>query len=667
MARRALLRSVLALALLASPAAAQLAWRFGIEDTWAQLGGLLTPAQKVDLAAQMAGSTAAQFQAGDVNVNGMAGGWLGMQAQRGAAIDFRSSDALVQLAQRHGFSIAWNLRINATWASAGNTDCYDHGAETNCAPDAAHEQDLYDYVRAVAERYDGDGVADMPGLLLPVRFYVMTGEIEFAGATPPPQPGFGDAARNHFWSDSIADLLRTHRIVYRAIHDADPSGRTRLVGSGGVLWDLYSDFPDYPQVEGPTVAARLTGQNDNHAPYVQSFARLKQMLSSFGDDGDGLECDLVGWHPHMSWRDIPQSFALIHTYAGAKPIYVDDMWTNLFLSASSSNPGNTLFTDGGVAVTGDFPNPLVATYGALRSGVGAGGAVRDWYLERTGRNLVKAFAAAFGEGAEHASFSGNADFAIDRAFGLTGWLNLLGTAGEGFAPHPAWYDYRLLVAKLHDFTGASAVPVSTDPRTRVYRFDRPRGPLFVAWSETGGPPPGLDYGIATGETVALDVGAPHVLATHLVRDATHTEPSTESLATAAGRLTLALGHEPVLLEPAPASCTAGPQTLCLDGGRFQVSVTWRTDEAHAGSGNAVPLTPDTGFFWFFDPANVELIVKLLDACSGFGRHWVFAAGLTDVWAQIEVVDTRTGARRSYVNPAGEPFAPVQDTAAFACP
>ena len=38
-------------------------------------------------------------------------------------------------------------------------------------------------------------------------------QIEFAGATPAPTGGYGDAATNHFWSDSIANLLRTHRIV----------------------------------------------------------------------------------------------------------------------------------------------------------------------------------------------------------------------------------------------------------------------------------------------------------------------------------------------------------------------------------------------------------------------------------------------------------------------
>jgi hypothetical protein len=46
---------------------------------------------------------------------------------------------------------------------------------------------------------------------------------------------------------------------------------------------------------------------------------------------------------------------------------------------------------------------------------------------------------------------------------------------------------------------------------------------------------------------------------------------------------------------------------------------------------------------------------------------VFAAGLTDVEATLTVVDSATGAVRTYNNPLGEPFRPILDTEAFGCP
>jgi len=59
-----------------------------------------------------------------------------------------------------------------------------------------------------------------------------------------------------------------------------------------------------------------------------------------------------------------------------------------------------------------------------------------------------------------------------------------------------------------------------------------------------------------------------------------------------------------------------------------VTAEWETSAGQRGSGKARPLTDESGTFWFFAESNVEIIVKVLDACGAFGRFWVFAAGLT---------------------------------------
>lgn len=124
-----------------------------------------------------------------------------------------------------------------------------------------------------------------------------------------------------------------------------------------------------------------------------------------------------------------------------------------------------------------------------------------------------------------------------------------------------------------------------------------------------------------------------------------------------------------LLTPraAPVACVPGSSALCLTDGRFKVEASWQTESDH-GPATGTSLGNDSGSFWFFDSDNAELTVKVLNACNGFDRYWVFASGLTNVEVLIKVTDTETGRVRQYFNPQGKPFVPVQDTDAFAtCP
>jgi hypothetical protein len=117
------------------------------------------------------------------------------------------------------------------------------------------------------------------------------------------------------------------------------------------------------------------------------------------------------------------------------------------------------------------------------------------------------------------------------------------------------------------------------------------------------------------------------------------------------------------------TCGPSPTTLCLNDGRFRVIVEFETNKGEVGLGHAIVLTDDSGYFWFFNSANVEIVAKLLDACdTQFDTFWFFAAGLTNVETTIRVHDTRTDTGKVYVNPQETPFAPIQDTDAFhTCP
>jgi hypothetical protein len=116
------------------------------------------------------------------------------------------------------------------------------------------------------------------------------------------------------------------------------------------------------------------------------------------------------------------------------------------------------------------------------------------------------------------------------------------------------------------------------------------------------------------------------------------------------------------------TCAVLPDLLCLNNGRFQVSSRFEDYSGQTGVGLAQAMTGDTGYFWFFSAANVEVVLKVIDGCGYNSSYWVYAGGLTDVEVQLLILDTRSGATWTRSNVLGTPFQPIGDIQAFAtCP
>ena len=119
-------------------------------------------------------------------------------------------------------------------------------------------------------------------------------------------------------------------------------------------------------------------------------------------------------------------------------------------------------------------------------------------------------------------------------------------------------------------------------------------------------------------------------------------------------------HDMAMSEP----CVPDRKSLCLSDGRFEVTTRWETSDGRSGSGRAVAIKANAGYFTFFDRRNAEMTVKVLNRCSSSGSFWVHARGQTNVYVVVTVTDSWTGAVKTYTNPQGSPFRPVWDTRAF---
>jgi hypothetical protein len=71
---------------------------------------------------------------------------------------------------------------------------------------------------------------------------------------------------------------------------------------------------------------------------------------------------------------------------------------------------------------------------------------------------------------------------------------------------------------------------------------------------------------------------------------------------------------------------------------FEVQLDWRDRQGGEHRARATRLTMESGQFSFFDPSNVELVVKVLDGRALNEHLWVFAASMTDLAYTLTVTE-----------------------------
>ncbi len=130
-------------------------------------------------------------------------------------------------------------------------------------------------------------------------------------------------------------------------------------------------------------------------------------------------------------------------------------------------------------------------------------------------------------------------------------------------------------------------------------------------------------------------------------------------------------HWGTTLDTSP--CVRDGGTACLLSSRFEIKVTYASTSNGSGSAQVMSFggqrteNDQSVFYWFFDPSNFEMGLKVLDGCGVNGKFWVFISGLTDQQWTVDVRDSQTGAIKTYSNALGHLSQTTADTAALACP
>jgi hypothetical protein len=472
--------------------------------------------------------------------------WAKMQAGPDAAIDFSVTDRFVREYEDAGFTdLVLTLKSLSSWASREGR------ADPTPRPEFS---DLYEHwVGAIVERYDGDGVDDMPGLRWPVRIYEIGAE--FSSYEPEPV-------------DEYLDML-SH--AYAAAHAAFPD--VRVAHAAFLTTTAFASDPDPSHYEQAfaAVSPRIM---------VHPLADIRAVL----DRSDIF--DLVDFHalgdpdeivPTVAWLRWEMSQRGIE-----RPIVISDTATTPFIAWGPATTCTAPPSAMGLVIppAREADRCRLAAY--FTSLVAGDPATVEWTHAFAGSDLVEKVVVAAEQGVSLVDAWSTEDVPLfqipllQAGAGTAAWAGMLDVSFEALTQErvviglrPGHADLVELVRHLRDATGVRRI-ANADPRVRWFAIEPDSLGRWVGWLAPddvvlpGDPAPTASVTVATGPGPVVMETAPS--------QSGSSAPDCTALVPTGGSVT-------VELSPTPIYLLAGPGSRCTGRSRPVV---------HTRSPNAAP-------------------------------------------------------------------------------
>jgi len=217
--------------------------------------------------------------------------WGKLESEEGE-FDFSQSDNVVKRAQEMGIEILATIWPFADWDQKkwGDIDRFVEEDFPDLPTSRYKPYDMQEYkkfVKKLVERYDGDGIDDMPGLKKPIKYWEVLNE---------PSTGFTNELRGKnkgFFKGDADDYFEILKVTYEAIKEANPEAK---VLNGGMV--------PLPQ--------------ENEEPAFYDFwSRVFEL-------GGGNYIDIVNFHSFSPYEDAKMLKDFFGEYIGEKPLWVTE-------------------------------------------------------------------------------------------------------------------------------------------------------------------------------------------------------------------------------------------------------------------------------------------------------------------------------------------------------
>ena len=439
--------------------------------------------------------------------------------------DWSDLDGAVRAWQRNGVHAMMSLRFYSPWATAPKNDgqfVYLKGpakwlalSGADYLPKPEHMKDLREYVRSLVQRYDGDGVNDMPGLLFPVLHYQVGNEY----------------SNELFWAGTVQQYGRLLREFAGAARSA--SADVKIILSGIGFEEVYGF---YDERMGPRSEAYVKKNLPRVPPEMRKFVRRTDAFSrtsaGFGDAYDILD---ARW---PNYGIVARSKELLRQ-AGCpdKEVWSAEIYSGFPLIEPLVLPNWTL-------QAWPTPSRSVEYIRILKKpGHPKFDEVNAWYRGLQAAQVVKICMVALDAGSGKLMMGWAIDAQHPLAVSTLSHHGLYSTTFK--KPWPAAYTYNLIIRKLEGLKRIRRLPMPEN--VYVYQCEVKDGhKVLVAFYDDH---VGQNHDEPTGQIAAkIPLRGRHARITHIVTQIDRTEPEVVRAALDRGVLRLRLTEYPVFVE-----------------------------------------------------------------------------------------------------------------------
>jgi len=323
--------------------------------------------------------------------------WKDLEPEEGV-FDFTLSDIRIKEAQSRSLNLLGNVEFQA-----------------DAVPDYASLSNKYfddakylEYLNKMVERYDGDGLDDMPELTKPIKYWEIGNEV----------------VQEWMFDGTAEEYAHVLKISYESIKSNCSDCQVLI---GGWVSGKHSENQFQKSL---AYLERVLLQDGGKHFDIMNF-------HSYADPCDFeefLDCDFKLYYHARGFRD------LLSEYGFSKPTWITESNTKLYTKLYKERQS---------------------------------GRVIENTLEQQSQDLVKRMVIAFDAGVEVFFWHG-----LDDAPGSPG----VGFFDEKGKPKPIYYNLKLLIEKIGDFTSVKRIDLGND-NLYFYQFETVNDPVSILWTE----------------------------------------------------------------------------------------------------------------------------------------------------------------------------------------